>query len=106
MFGLGIGEILLIAVVAVVALGPDKLPKAIVEIAKMFKALKKNINDAREVMEKEINIDEYKQEALELKKSLDNSTKNLDVINDFSFDDKPTQASKTESSTKKDNNNA
>ncbi len=37
MFGMGIGEILLIAIVAVLFLGPDKLPSTMVDIAKFFR---------------------------------------------------------------------
>ena len=43
MFGMGITEILLIAIVAVIALGPEKLPDAMVKIAKMFNSIKKHI---------------------------------------------------------------
>ena len=34
MFGIGFTELVLIAIVAILFLGPDKLPQAMVEIAK------------------------------------------------------------------------
>ena len=37
MFGMSLPEIIVIAVIAVLFLGPDKLPSAMVEIAKFFK---------------------------------------------------------------------
>ena len=42
MFGMSLPEIIVIAVIAVLFLGPDKLPSAMVEIAKFFKTVKKN----------------------------------------------------------------
>lgn len=42
MFGVGIFEILVILIVAVIALGPNKLPQAIIDIVKFFRAVKKN----------------------------------------------------------------
>ena len=41
MFGVGIFEILVVLVVAVIFLGPDKLPQAIVDATKFFRAVKK-----------------------------------------------------------------
>ena len=40
MFGMGITEILLIAIVAIIALGPEKLPDAMVQIAKFINKFK------------------------------------------------------------------
>ncbi|OQX73864.1 MAG: Sec-independent protein translocase TatB, partial [Campylobacteraceae bacterium 4484_4] len=43
MFGMSFGEILIIAIIAILFLGPDKLPEAMVKIAKFFKSFKKSI---------------------------------------------------------------
>ena len=51
MFGMGIGEILLIAVVAILFLGPDKLPETMVSIAKFFRSVKGTVNSARATIE-------------------------------------------------------
>lgn len=63
MFGMGFMEILLIAVVAIIALGPEKLPNAMVEIAKFIKKLKNGIDDAKSTINNELNISEMKDEA-------------------------------------------
>lgn len=73
MFGFGIGEIILIAVIAVIFLGPDKLPSALVDIARFFKSAKGMLNDAKDTIDKEINIAELKKEALEYKQKFENT---------------------------------
>ncbi len=70
MFGLGFTEIMIIAVIAILFLGPDKLPSAMVEVAKFFKNTKKTINTVKESLEQEMNVSEIKQEALAYKKEL------------------------------------
>ncbi len=42
MFGMGFTEILMIAVVAILFLGPDKLPDAMVSVAKFIKGGKRS----------------------------------------------------------------
>lgn len=61
------GEIIVILVVAILVLGPDKLPEAIVQIAKNLKAVKRNIDDAKSSIEKEIRINDLKEEAKKYK---------------------------------------
>lgn len=83
MFGMGIFEILVILIVAVIFLGPEKLPQAMVDIAKFFKAVKKTINDAKDTFDRELQIDEIKKEAFDYKNSfesgLENVTKNIQL---------------------------
>lgn len=83
MFGMGIFEILVVLIVAVIFLGPEKLPQAMVDIAKFFKAVKKTINDAKDTFDKELQIDEIKKEAFEYKNSftsgLENMTKDIQL---------------------------
>ncbi len=89
MFGLGFMEILFIAIVAIIFLGPDKLPGAMVEIAKFIKKIKEGIGDAKQALNEEVNLDELKREALEYKEQLDKATeelqgfKNLNPINEL-----------------------
>jgi len=71
MFGMSFAEIMIIAVIAVLFLGPDKLPSTMVQIAKFFKSFKSSINDAKSSFEQEIKIQELKDETLEYKKKLD-----------------------------------
>lgn len=71
MFGMDMGEILVIAIVAIIFLGPDKLPEAMVKIAKFFRTFKNSINDVKNSFEQELKIQELKEEALVYKKRLD-----------------------------------
>ncbi|ASM35573.1 sec-independent translocase [Campylobacter sputorum subsp. bubulus] len=75
MLGMSFSEILVIALIAVLVLGPDKLPKAMVEIAKFLKFFKKSINDAKASFDQEIKIAELKADAQKYKDSL-NDAKN------------------------------
>ncbi len=77
MFGLGFTEILLIAVVAILFLGPDKLPDAMVKIAKFMKSVKKAVSDAKNSLDEEMKIADLKEEALGYKKQLDDATNEL-----------------------------
>ena len=77
MFGLGFTEILLIAVVAILFLGPDKLPDAMVKVAKFMKSVKKAISDAKGALDEEMKIADLKEEALNYKKQLDEATSEL-----------------------------
>lgn len=47
MFDVGMGEFLVIAVIAVLILGPDKLPKAIAEGVKWLRVLREQATNAR-----------------------------------------------------------
>lgn len=41
MFGMGFFEILVVLIVAIIFLGPEKFPQAVVDIVKFFRAVKK-----------------------------------------------------------------
>ncbi len=77
MFGMSFAEILIIAVIAVLFLGPDKLPHAMVQIAKFFKTFKKSINEAKSSIEQEMNIQELKEQTEHYKKSFEQSKEEL-----------------------------
>jgi sec-independent protein translocase protein TatB len=77
MFGMGFTEILLIAIVAILFLGPDKLPDAMIKIAKFMKSVKKAVGDAKSSLEEEMKISDLKEEALNYKKQLDDATNEL-----------------------------
>ena len=70
MFGMGFTEILIIAVIAILFLGPDKLPSAMVDIAKFFRDMKRTVSSVKDSLAEEMNVSEIKQEALEYKKQL------------------------------------
>mgnify|MGYP005664137353 CR=1 FL=1 len=67
---MGFMEIMIIAIVAVIFLGPDKLPETMVNIAKFFRSTKATLASAKDSLQQEINISELKQEALSYKEEL------------------------------------
>ncbi|MDO7253657.1 Sec-independent protein translocase protein TatB [Helicobacter cappadocius] len=77
MFGMGIFEILVILIVAVIFLGPEKLPQAMVDVVKFFKAVKKTLNDAKDTFDKELHMSEIKKEALEYRNTFESSVDNI-----------------------------
>ncbi|OCL85124.1 Sec-independent protein translocase protein TatB [Arcobacter porcinus] len=83
MFGMGITEILLIAIIAVIALGPEKLPDAMVKIARLFNSVKKGLNDAKTTLDKELNISELKEEANKFKAQIEETKASLNVESKF-----------------------
>jgi len=87
MFGIGFTELLLIAVIAILFLGPDKLPGALVEMAKFIKGVKKTIGDAKSSLEEEMKIADLKEEALNYKKQLDDATNELKNFKNIDFND-------------------
>lgn len=87
MFGIGFTELLLIAIVAILFLGPDKLPSALVEMAKFIKSVKKTVNDAKSSLEEEMKIADLKEEALGYKKQLDDASNELKGFKNLSLDD-------------------
>ncbi len=72
MFGMGFTEILFIAVIAIIFLGPDKLPEAMIQIAKFFNSFKKTVSEAKSTFENEIHINELREEALSYKRTINN----------------------------------
>ena len=83
MFGMGIGEILVIAIIAIIFLGPEKLPEAMVKGAKFFKSFKNSINDVKSSFEQEMKIQELKDEALTYKKKLDEAASSVRKVITF-----------------------
>ena len=87
MFGIGFTELLLIAVIAILFLGPDKLPGALVEMAKFIKGIKKTIGDAKSSLEEEMKIADLKEEALKYKQQLNEATEELRGFKNLALED-------------------
>ncbi len=87
MFGIGFTELLLISIVAILFLGPDKLPQAMVEIAKFIKSVKKTVGEAKNSLEEEMRIADLKEEALHYKQQLDSATSELRNFKNIDFDE-------------------
>jgi sec-independent protein translocase protein TatB len=56
MFGLGMGEILLIAVVALLAVGPDRLPQAARSIGRGIRDIRRQTTDLQQTLEQDSQI--------------------------------------------------
>lgn len=63
MFGLSFGELVIIAVLALLLLGPDRLPDAAKTLGKGLRDLRKATEDLKDQVEREINLDEVKKVA-------------------------------------------
>ena len=77
---MGFTEIVIIAIIAILFLGPDKLPQAMVEIAKFFRSVKKTVGSAKESLEHELNVADIKEEALNYKKQLTSASDELNKM--------------------------
>ncbi len=86
MFGIGFTELLLIAIIAILFLGPDKLPEAMIEIAKFIKGVKKTVGEAKASLEEEMKIADLKEEALNYKRQLDEATDELKNFKNIELD--------------------
>ncbi len=86
MFGMGFMEIFLIAIVAIIALGPEKLPTAMVEIAKFLKKFKSGVEDAKSTLDNELNITEMKAEAAKYKAQIEDAKSSLNVKENLNLD--------------------
>lgn len=77
MLDFSFGEILVVAIIAIIFLGPDKLPQTLIDIAKFFKSIKKTINEAKDSIDKEMQISELKKEVLSYKEKFDARTSEI-----------------------------
>ena len=69
MFGIGLPEILIIAVVALIFIGPDKLPGVLRSIGKGLVELKRATSDVRSSVQEEMNKIEEEIELKEVRES-------------------------------------
>jgi len=74
---MGFAEILIIGVIAVLFLGPDKLPETMIQIAKFFKSVKTTVASAKSSIEEELHLEEIKKEANSYKEQLNAATQEL-----------------------------
>jgi sec-independent protein translocase protein TatB len=80
-------ELLLVSIIAILFLGPDKLPEAMIQIAKFIKSVKKTVDTAKSSLDEELKIGDLKEEALNYKKQLDSATSELKSFKNIDFDD-------------------
>jgi sec-independent protein translocase protein TatB len=60
MFGLSFGEIVIIAVIALLLLGPDRLPDAAKTLGKGLRDLRRATDDLKDQVERELTLEERK----------------------------------------------
>jgi len=77
MFDMGFTEIILIAIVALLFIGPDKLPDTLRSIARGLGKLKRAFEDTKQTISNELQIDELKSEALKYKQELEGARDSL-----------------------------
>lgn len=89
MFGIGTGELLALAVIALLVLGPEKLPKFAADAGRMLRQLRQMANNAKEDVRRElgpelqdISLDDLNPRSLMRKHLLDDA----DLDGDFSLD--------------------
>jgi len=70
MFGIGSTELIVILVVALIVIGPAKLPELAKTLGKAMGEFKRVSNDVRHTIETEMDHEEEKKETAKLKKSM------------------------------------
>jgi sec-independent protein translocase protein TatB len=58
MFGLSFGEIVIIAVIALLLLGPDRLPEAAKTLGRGLREIRRATDDLKDQVQKEISLDD------------------------------------------------
>lgn len=67
MFDIGFSEIVVIAVVALIVLGPERLPKAARTLGHLFGRLQRYVNDVKADINREMELDELRKIQQEVK---------------------------------------
>ena len=85
MFDIGFSEIVVIAVVALVVLGPEKLPKTARTLGHLFGRLQRYVNDVKSDIKRELELDELKKlqqnvqsAAKEIEESMTSATRDVE----------------------------
>ena len=85
MFDIGFSEIVVIAVVALIVIGPERLPKAARTLGHLFGRLQRYVNDVKADINREIELDELRKlqkevqtAATELKTSVESAAQGVE----------------------------
>lgn len=78
MFDIGFGELLLVAVVALVVLGPERLPKAARTLGTLLRRVRNGWESVRDEVEREIEAEEMKQKLKEAQDYMRQATRDVD----------------------------
>ena len=87
MFGIGIPEMIVIAAVALVFIGPDKLPgvlrsigKGLVELKRATSGVRSTVQDEMQKIEEEMELNEVRQEAEDFQNDLGGVANKIDPL--------------------------
>ncbi len=80
MFGLGFTEIIMIAIVALLFIGPEKLPDTMRQIARTLGKIKRAFEDTKSTIQQELNIEELRQEALSYRREIEKAKSDLSAF--------------------------
>ena len=87
MFGIGLPEMIIIAVVALIFIGPDKLPgvlrsigKGLVELKRATSDVRSNVQEEMQKIEEEIELKEVRESAQDFKNELGGVANNVDPL--------------------------
>jgi sec-independent protein translocase protein TatB len=85
MFDIGFSEIVVIAVVALIVIGPERLPKTARTLGHLFGRLQRYVNDVKADINREIELDELRKlrtqvetAASDLKSSVENAARDVE----------------------------
>ncbi len=86
MFDIGFSEIVVIAVVALIVIGPERLPKTARTLGHLFGRLQRYVNDVKADINREIELDELRKlktqvqtAAADLKSSVENAARDVET---------------------------
>ena len=80
MFDLGFSEILFIAIIALLFIGPDKLPETLKTIARTIGKIKRSFEDVKESVNNELRVSELREEVLSYKRELEKAKEDLSAF--------------------------
>ena len=106
MLDLGFFEIVFIGVIAVLVLGPEKLPEAMASIFKYLRKITKFISETKNSIDRELQIKELKDEANKYKQDLLSASQQLQEMTNREIrnplEDEIMEIKKIETDTKRD----
>ena len=87
MFDIGFTELLLIGVVALIVIGPERLPKVARTAGHLFGRMQRYVSDVKSDISREIELDELKRAGQEFKQSVEASVTDIQqqtsVVDDY-----------------------
>ena len=89
MFDVGISEIMVIAVVALIVLGPEKLPKTARTLGHLFGRLQRYVSDVKADINRELALEELKKMQAEVKTAATDFQSSVSVDGEGSRGERP-----------------